>query len=146
MSITSDVELDLFSMAQLLVSSPPTIVHEDAPRARRTDPVTSQIAADVSQRQMHDTKGHVLLVVSKGNPEGMTGSEINDLYVFTSARRDWAKVGWDSPRKRAGELVSDGYLEIVGTRAAPGRGRSAIESVYALTPKGERVVNLGLTL
>lgn len=142
-TITADTPLAMFAELEAM-RGVPTIIHADAPRTRATDPVTSHVAGDASQRHMHDTKTHVLLVVSKGNPAGMTGSEINDLYVFTAARRDWARVGWDSPRKRAGELVEDGYLEVVGTRPAPGRGRSAIESVYALTEKGDRVVTLGL--
>lgn len=112
----------------------------DAPRTRRTDRATSHAAADASQRTMHQTKVRVLIVVNENGP--IVGSEINDLYRFRGSRMDWEKVAYDSPRKRAGELAADGYLEVTGTR--PAAGNHLEESIYALSEKGRRVVTLGL--
>jgi hypothetical protein len=117
----------------------PMIVGVDSPRARRTDPTTSHAAADQSQRLMHDTKLHVMQVLHV-NPNTV-GSELNDLYRFMGSRKDWNKVAFDSPRKRASELVADGYVDVVGTRTA---SNGTEQSVYALSEKGLRVVTLGL--
>jgi hypothetical protein len=108
----------------------------DTARTRRTDPATSHRAADVSQETMRLTKVRVLIVVRENGP--LVGSEINDLYRFRSARTNWERVAWDTPRKRAGELASDGYLEVVGTR--PAAGNHLEESIYGLTDKGRKAL------
>lgn len=123
-----------------ITATKPMITFNDKARARRKDKDTSQAAADKSQRNLIDAKLLVLLVL-KSNPD-RTGSEINDLFQFEAARRSirprrkgQVLFHWDSPRKRAGELEEDGYLEIVGTRQG--------ESLYRLSPKGIQVVTLG---
>lgn len=138
MTITADTPL--FDLARDIAR--PTIIHTDAPRTRRTDPATSHNAGDISQANLSTIKAHVLFVMAKSGANGLTGQEINDLYTFTRSRLGWDRCHFDSPRKRAAELVEDGYLEVTGTRAAPGRGQSSIESVYALTDLG-RTVNRG---
>lgn len=136
----TDTPLDIFdAVVDILRPGPPTILFDDSPRTRKTDPVTSHAAADQSQRMMHDTKVHVLLVLSVHHE--LSGSDLNDMYRLATARHGWKKVAWDSPRKRAGELVKDGYLNIVGTREGT---NGTLESVYALSEKGQRVVDLGI--
>jgi hypothetical protein len=114
----------------------PKILPDDNPRTRSTDPVTSHQAADVSARSLRETKTHVLAVVRDNGP--VTGSAINDLYVFAGARFGWKEVAWDSPRKRAGELVEDGYLEVHDFRPAP--GNHLPEASYKLTDLGKRLM------
>jgi hypothetical protein len=112
----------------------------DTARTRKSHPATSHAAADVSQATIHQTKVRVLIVVKENGP--LVGSEINDLYQFRGARSGWDRVAWDTPRKRAGELAADGYLDIIGTR--PAVGNHLDESIYQLSEKGLRVVTLGL--
>lgn len=104
----------------------PMIWGEDSPRARTTDPITSQVAADRSQVTLTPLRKAVLaLMFVQGN--AMKGSDINWAYAKhqpAHEERGWPRCHWDSPRKRAGELAADGFLVIVG--------RSEGESVYAL--------------
>lgn len=142
-TVTADEPLTLFDVAKML-SAPPTIIHDDTPRTRRTDPTTSHQAGDISQRSITTIKAHLLYLMLKNETSnGLTGSELNDLYLFATARLEWDRVHFDSPRKRAGEMVDDGYLQIVGTRPSFGRGQSSQESVYALTDKGRKMVTFG---
>lgn len=122
-------------------ATPPTITPTDRARTRRTDPETSHAAGDLSQTRINTTKVHVMQVLL-ANPD-KTGSEINDLYLFTGARLGWDRVAPDSPRKRTGELVDEGYVQVTGTRPAYGKGQSARESIYRLTDYGRRIVTLG---
>jgi hypothetical protein len=109
-----------------------TIFGDDAPRARRTDRATSQIAADASARSLHETKQRVLLIVLQEGP--IIGAEINDLFDLRAARNGWQPIHVDSPRKRAGELAADGLLEIVGDRVNP---RNHLpEAAYSITDAG----------
>ena len=122
------------------LTHPPQIVAAgDAPRARKSDPNTSQRAADTSAATLRQTKYRVLRVIEV-HPD-RPGSEINDLYRFMGARLNWSRVAWDTPRKRAGELADDGYLEVVGERPAVGNNQP--ESIYRLSEKGARVLRLG---
>jgi hypothetical protein len=86
---------------------------DDVPRTRRSDLLTSHLAGDQSQPTIAGTKLAVLFLVSQ---EGsLVGSEINDLFRTNYKRRGWKRVSYDSPRKRAGEMVADGLLTIVAT-------------------------------
>lgn len=110
----------------------PQIVTEgDTARARRSDPITSHIAADVSKRSMRQTKVAVLeIVLQEGE---IVGSELNELYRLRSSRHGWGRIAFDTPRKRAGELADDGYLEVVRYELG---GNNLPESVYSITDKG----------
>lgn len=116
----------------------PVITPGDKARTRLSDPLTSHHAADVSQPTMRQTKVAVLELIRMQG--WLSSSEVNDQYAFACARLGWKRLAWDSPRKRAGELVEDGYLDVVDER--PG-ANGVPESVYALTEKGERLVTLG---
>jgi hypothetical protein len=90
----------------------PTIYGEDTARTRKSDPLTSHAAGDRSQAAMKPTKIAVLKLIHQ---EGaLTGEEINDLYSLRWDRHDWPIAKHDTPRKRAGELFADGYLELHG--------------------------------
>jgi hypothetical protein len=111
---------------------PPLFADGDFARTRKSDPRTSHIAGDVSQRSLKQTKVAVLeLVLQEGE---LVGSEINDLYRLRASRHGWRQIAFDTPRKRAGELADDGFLEVVDER--PAAGNHLPESVYAVTAKG----------
>lgn len=95
----------------------------DSPRARTTDPLTSHAAADRSQKTRPSVRRAVLSLVSQF--ENLSGEEINGFY---STRDDFAKVRYDSPRKRASELAADGYLLADRT--------DGLAAVYTLTDAG----------
>lgn len=116
---------------------PPLFVDDDIPRARRTDPVTSHIAADATQAGLKEAKRRVLQLVKLHQP--VAGSQLNELYRLTAARLNWKPLSFDSPRKRAGELAADGYLHV--TEYAIAEGNHLPESIYALTTKGTAQVS-----
>ena len=86
----------------------PTILGNDAPRARATDPAASHAAADYSQRSIHALRRNLITLVDE-NP-GVIGTELNVLYRDSYRARAWKRVADDSPRKRAGEMAIDGLL------------------------------------
>ena len=105
---------------------PQIVMEADSPRTRRTDTLSSHRAADRSQKNLHATKHAVLtLILQEGY---LSGEELNDLYSIRTPGPDWPKAKFDTPRKRAGELCSAGYLMNV---AEPGDW-----ATYCLTEKG----------
>lgn len=124
-------------IAAPLRAVPQIVTEGDAPRARKSDRRTSHQAADTSQGTLQETKVRVLKVLLEGPA---TGTELNQRYRLKGGKSKWAKVAPDTPRKRAGELAADGYLEITEER----RGANhQPEAVYALSEKGRKVVTLG---
>jgi len=104
----------------------------DTARTRRTDPITSHIAGDLSSANLHRTRLAVLQLVRQ---EGeLIGSELNDLYLLRSGRHGWRQVAWDTPRKRAGELFDEGFLASDVCRPAFDKGHP--ERVYTITAAG----------
>jgi len=125
--------MTITEMIPLWESDMPQIVMlGDTARTRKTDPHTSHLAGDVSAHGLRDAKTRVMQLVTMHAP--VTGSELNDLYRLTADRVGWPRLGLDSPRKRAGELARDGFLEVVGTRTAA--GNNLPESAYGITDKG----------
>lgn len=103
----------------------------DGPRAGRNHPVQSHMAADRSQRSMQKKKVAVLrLVLQEGE---LPGAQINDLYLLRSARNSWARIAFDTPRKRAAELAEDGFLL---ARTQTSDGNHLPEKWYTITDKG----------
>lgn len=117
-------------------SLPPTLWDDDAPRARATDPAQSHIAADVSQAGLKDAKARVLQLVRDHAP--VAGSHLNDLYRLAASRLNWKPLAYDSPRKRAGELATEGYLAVV--RVGIAEGNHLPEAIYGLTDKGREAL------
>ncbi len=127
-SLTPMFDIDAF---------PSIFTDDDSARTRRTDPETSHQAGDNSQRNLHESKRRVLELVKVHAP--VTGRELNELYDVTAARLNWKRIHFDSPRRRAGELARDGYLEVVGTQVAP--GNNSPEAAYGLTDSGRAVLS-----
>ena len=118
----------MFDVEELLAGS--------GPRARATDKLTSHIAADASQPHMKETKRNILRILDDYG--SLVGSEINEQYSLYAARLNWRRPAWDTPRKRAGELAIDGFLDDSETRIA--EGNNLPESVYRLTEQGRAAV------
>ena len=116
-------------------------IGEDAPRARASDPVTSHLAADKSARGLSKLRVAVLRVVSYFPHEGATGSLINAAYRNEHNRDDskFPQAHPDSPRKRAGELADDGYLDVIGHKVGE---FGSPEAVYRISPEGRRLLEL----
>lgn len=127
--MTSTTNFPLFDV-------PGITINDDRPRTRKTDPITSHIAADASAAGLKDAKHNVLYILSHTGP--ITGSELNAAYQAYARAENWRRLAYDSPRKRAGELVADGYLTVASIHIAD--GNNLPESVYALTPKGEEAI------
>ena len=108
------------------IATVPTITFTDTPRARRTDSPASHRAADRSQHNLKPTKLAVLRLVHQERL--LTGEEINDLYSLRTVSPTWPAAKHDTPRKRAGELFNDGYLD---AEMDPDFGR-----VYSLSSAG----------
>lgn len=75
----------------------------DTARARKTDPLPSHVAADKSAEtrgQVHEAV--VELLTEYGN---LNGQQLNDRYREDRIFRGWPVVAYESPRKRAAELV-----------------------------------------
>ena len=115
---------------------PQIVMLGDTARTRKSDPHTSHLAGDVSAHGLRDAKTRVMQLVTMHAP--VTGSELNDLYRLTADRLGWPRLGLDSPRKRAGELARDGFLEVVGTQIAA--GNNLPESAYGITDKGRTAI------
>jgi hypothetical protein len=108
----------------------------DKARARRSDRVQSHKAADKSAR---NKKGSALGVLRLVFQEGqLGGSEINELYRRLYRKNKWPRVALDSPRKRAGELCEDGYLEGIDTQ----RATQLPERVFRITDAGKLLIGV----
>ncbi len=79
------------------------VLDGDTARARLTDPLSSHVAAEKSA----ETRGqvHEAIVVQIREHGPMNGRELNDRYETFRRAHGWPVVSYDSPRKRAGELV-----------------------------------------
>lgn len=106
--------------------NPSTISQPVETRARRTDPEASHRAAKRATVNMKPTKLAVLRLVDLH--DCLTGEEINDFYSLITPNDMWPAAKHDTPRKRAGELFVDGYLD---AESDPDVGR-----VYTLSPAG----------
>ena len=110
----------------------------DSSRARASDPITSHLAADKSARGLSKLRLAVLATIETFDIPAV-GSEINARYAAWSQSDPvrYPKAHPDSPRKRAGELAEDGYLDVVGHR----KGEfGSPESEYRLSPEGRRLL------
>lgn len=83
--------------------SAPAIFPDDTARARRTDPPASHLAADKSAGTRGQVHEAVVQLIAEHGP--MNGQQINDVYREVRIFRGWPVVAFESPRKRAAELV-----------------------------------------
>ena len=95
----------------------------DSPRARKGDPISSHVAADRSAETRGQVHEAVVEMLSELGP--MNGQQLNDTYRELRIFRGWPMVAFDSPRKRAGELVG-GRVTITNREATEHRGTPAI--------------------
>jgi hypothetical protein len=84
---------------------------DDTARARRDDPLSSHVAADTSARTRNAVRGAVTYLLGIMGP--LSGNHLNDWYEAHQSVQGWPTVHFDSPRKRAGEMVKDGLLVVV---------------------------------
>lgn len=109
----------------------------DLLRARTSDPDASHAAAEAASLTLKQVRFAVLWIVA-AQPSA-TGKQINDFYRTLQPKLGWPLVDGDSPRRRAGELAKDGYLERVeqeqarnnrpvGHYTVSGRGVEAMEN------------------
>lgn len=89
---------------------PTILVSGDTVRARRSDPPSSHVAADRSAQTRSAVEGAVIWMLRHLD---LTGAELNEDYRLLAADMGWPVVHFDSPRKRAGELVRKGVLRVL---------------------------------
>lgn len=126
-------------MSAVAQSHRPTILemNGDSARTRRNDRLTSHLAGDKSQIDIHEVEAAVLRIVAE--QPGIVGTEVNQAYADAQKDRDWPDRAWDSPRKRAGELLAAGLFEDRGMR--PGLNNSP-ETILHLSAGGQRTIEL----
>lgn len=107
MTMTDDLQLDFDTR-------PVISLNGDTARTRRTDPLTSHAAGDRSQPGISALRLAVLRLLRE-EPLS-TGNELNLVYAQRFERRGWPKCAWDSPRKRAQEMVELGFVLVQGER------------------------------
>ena len=117
------------------MTAPQIVMDGDTARTRLTDRLTSHLAGNKSQVNMTAIEQAVLrLVAEKGN---LVGTELNVLYSEQWVFRGWPQKAWDSPRKRAGELLEAGLLTDAGAR----RGTAnSLETLLVLSDSGRRTL------
>jgi hypothetical protein len=113
------------------------VMDGDTARTRLTDRLTSHLAGNKSQVNMTAIEQAVLrLVAEHGN---LVGTELNVHYSDNWLYRGWPRKAWDSPRKRAGELLEAGLLTEAGSR----RGTAgSLETLLVLSDLGRKTIGM----
>jgi hypothetical protein len=99
----------------------------DSARARRSDPDTSHLAADKSSKKLSQLQAIVLFLFMV-HGEGLTDTELDDLYASNWERKNWPRVRMDTPRKRRSDLTRLGRLEDSTVRRMSRHG--SLEAVW----------------
>jgi len=81
-----------------------------SPAVRSTDPLPSHRAADTASRSRQRVADAVLWLLDRYGP--LTGEQLNAKYRYRWRGMGWPQAAYESPRKRAAELVGT-YLEVV---------------------------------
>lgn len=98
----------------------------DTARARRTDPNSSHVAADRSAQTRGQVHEAVVALIREHGP--LNGRDLNVAYAEERFFAGWPMVAFDSPRKRAAELVGE-RLTIMNPEAIEHRGTPAIYGI-----------------
>lgn len=85
------------------MSAPQIVMGGDTARARRTDPLSSHVAADKSAATRGQVHEAVVALITDFGP--MNGQQLNEQYRELRIFRGWPVVAFESPRKRAAELI-----------------------------------------
>ena len=99
---------------------------EDGPRARRSDPLTSHMAADSNGNRAQVAAAVLALFSNKSF--GLTDEEMTRLYFHASHA---PATHTDSPRKRRSELAGRGLLIDLGIKRPTVSGRKSVAWVLA---------------
>ena len=132
MSIAQSTDTPLFdalrSQMRPLIGVP---FNEDTARARRSDPVESHVAADVSARTRAMSRAEILRLIFELGP--VDGQALNAAYAGAHPLGDPLHLAYDSPRKRAGELVLSGDAARLESHIA---ANNLPAGAYVLTAQG----------
>ena len=112
------------------MSAPQIVMNGDTARARKTDVLSSHVAADKSATTRGQVHEAVVELITMLGP--LTGQELNDFYRTHRGLHGWPVVAFESPRKRAAELVGT-RLEIVNVPARTVRGIPAVYAIREVT-------------
>lgn len=85
------------------MSAPQIVMNGDTARARKSDPLASHAAADKSAATRGQVHEAVVQLITEYGP--MNGLALNNMYREVHIFRGWPVVAFESPRKRAAELV-----------------------------------------
>lgn len=112
----------------------------DTPRARRSDPEASHIAADVSGRTWSRMKEVVFTIFATVEVYGvgLTDSELDEYYARWGSVMGWPSCRYETPRKRRSDLTREGVLEDSGI-LRPNRFKG-LETVWVISPDGRRLL------
>lgn len=113
----------------MLVKTVPIIFPNDSARARRSDPITSHLAADRTSGNLPQMQSLVLGIFKiLGNA---TDEELGTYYAIEWHSQGWPQAHPDSPRKRRSELSARGLIQDSGERRANSFG--SMETVWVVT-------------
>ena len=106
----------------------PPMIFGDEPRVRRSDPITSHLAADSTSGSLPYMQSLVLGIFKiLGNA---TDEELGTYYAIQWSSQGWPQAHPDSPRKRRSELTARGLLVDSGERRTNTFGSA--ETVWVL--------------
>jgi hypothetical protein len=113
-------------MTMTIANTPQLWDDEDGPRARKSDPITSHLAADSNGNRAQVQQAVLSLFSNKSF--GLTDEEMTRLY-FGSV--NCPATHTDSPRKRRSELAGRGVLRDAGIKRPTVSGRQSVAWVLA---------------
>jgi hypothetical protein len=119
--VTDPRELDPFDCVNHVKTG--RLCHRCEPKARRTDPVTSHIAALTVSNQS-PTQERILKILT--NVGAMTDDKIAFYFADCVANLSWDPVSPSGLRSRRAELVDQGLVRDSGRRERTASGRLSI--------------------
>lgn len=108
------------------MNAPQIVMQGDTARTRKTDVLSSHVAADKSATTRGQVHEAVVDLITMLGP--LTGQELNNFYRMHRGLHGWPVVAFESPRKRAAELVGT-RLVVVNENTRTTRG---IPAVYGI--------------
>jgi hypothetical protein len=90
----------------------PMLFDDDRPRVHKSDPVTSHMAADKSQKTVKSVRARVLDILNECG--SLAAFEVCEVYARRAQVGGWPHVTHEAPRKRMSDLKKDGLLVETG--------------------------------